>query len=42
MTITTYHDDCLSVLPALAPGSVQALITSPPKAIYPIRTHQNA
>lgn len=37
MTITTYHDDCLTVLPALAPGSVQALITSPP--FYGLRAY---
>lgn len=37
MTITTYHDDCLTILPTLALGSVQALITSPP--FYGLRAY---
>lgn len=29
MTITTLHGDCTELLPTLAPGSVQCIVTSP-------------
>lgn len=29
MTVTTYYGDCIEILPTLAPGSVQCIVTSP-------------
>lgn len=31
--VTLYHGDCLEILPQLAPGSVDAVVTDPPYAI---------
>lgn len=30
MTTTIHHGDCVDILPTLAPGSVQTIVTSPP------------
>lgn len=38
-TVTLYCGDCLEILPTLAPGSVDAVVTDPP---YGIETHKGA
>ena len=34
MTVTLYHGDCLEILPTLAAGSVDAVVTDPPYPDY--------